>query len=79
MVKFIISTRSGETSKYTHEFNTYDVREEFLYPIEMNDIPGPDGGPQPDVNLATYLINVTEFKKPNVEIEKDGTKAGFLQ
>ena len=73
MVKFIISSDdSGETSKYTREFNTYGVREELLYPIEMND--SPLGQPQPDANLATYLINLKEFQKSNVKIEKNGNK-----
>lgn len=77
MVKFIISTRSGETSKYTHEFNTYDVREEFLYPIEMNDTSY--GEPQPDANLATYLINLTEFQKADVKIEKNESKVWLFK
>ena len=62
MVKFIISKGGyGETSRYTREYNTYGVREELLYPIEMND--SPLGQPQPDANLATYLINFQELQK----------------
>ena len=80
MVKFIISSddfKLGETSKYTREFNTYGVREELLYPIEMND--SPLGQPQPDANLATYLIKFKEFKKSNVRIQKNKDKVRFLK
>ena len=78
MVKFIISTgRYGETSMYTHEFNTYGVREELLYPIGMND--SSLGQPQPDANLVTYLIKFKEFQKSNVRIEKNGSKVRFFK
>ena len=77
MVKFIISRRpcgdiDVETSKYTREYNTYGVREELLYPIKMND--SSLGQPQPDTNLATYLINCKEFRKSNIKIQKNGSK-----
>ena len=62
---------------YTPEFNTYDVREEFLYPIEMNDTSY--GEPQPDANLASYLITLTEFKKTDVKIEKKRSKVRFFK
>ena len=76
MVKFIISKGGyGETSRYTREYNTYGVREELLYPIEMND--SLLGQPQPDANLATYLINLKEFQKSNVKIQKNGSKVWF--
>ena len=78
MVKFILSGDDfGETSRYTREYNTYGLREELLYPIEMND--SPLGQPQPDANLATYLINLKEFKKSKVKIEKNGSKVWFLK
>ena len=69
MVKYIISTPRGETSRYTREYNTYGVREELLYPIKMND--SSLGQQQPDANLATYLIKFKEFRKSNVRIEKN--------
>ena len=79
MVKFILSRRHAdmyiETSRYTREYNTYGVREELLYPIKMND--SSLGQPQPDANLATYLINLKEFQKSNVKIEKNGSKVRF--
>ena len=80
MVKFIISREPTyeETSKYTREFNTYGVREELLYPIKMND--SYPGQPQPDTNLATYLIKFKEFQKSNkVKIEKNGSKVRFFK
>ena len=79
MVKFIIFSKFGsiETSKYTHEYNTYGVREELLYPIKMND--SSLGQPQPGTNLATYLMNFKEFEKPNVRIAKNGSKVRFLK
>ena len=78
MVKFITSTLSrAETSKYTREYNTYGLREELLYPIKMND--SPLGQPQPDANLATYLIHLKEFQKSNVRIEKNGSKVRLLK
>ena len=72
MVKFIISRYGCETSKYTREYNTYGVREELLYPIKMND--SSLGQPQPDANMATYLINLKEFQKSTVKIKKNGSK-----
>ena len=78
MVKFILDRGlSREISKYSCEFNTYGVGEELLYPIEMND--SPLGQPQPDTNLATYLIQLKEFQKSNVEIEKNAGKARFYK
>ena len=78
MVKFIISRDyGGETSKYTREYNTYGVREELLYPIEMNDSSLKQ--PQPDANLATYLIKFQLFKKSNVRIKKNGSKGRFFK
>ena len=78
MVKFIIFSKFGsiETSKYTHEYNTYGVREELLYPIKMND--SSIGQPQPDAYLASYLVNFKEFEKSNIRIEKNGSKVRFL-
>ena len=77
MVKFLISNHfRTETSKYTREFNTYGVGEELLYPIEIND--SFLGQPQPDATLATYLIKLKEFQKSYVEIEKNRSKAWFL-
>ena len=78
MVKYIIPRTfgTGETSKYTREFNTYGVGEELLYPIKMND--SSLGKSQPDKNLATYLIILKEFKKSNVRIEKNGSKVRFF-
>ena len=65
-----------EKTKFSREFNTYGVGEEVLYPIEMNDL-WIDNRlvPQPDTNLATYLINFKEFKKSNVQVRKNGNKA----
>ena len=76
MVKFIISSYHGETSRYTREYNTYGEREDLLYPIKMND--SFLGKPQQDANLATYVIKFKEFKGPNVKIEKNGSKVRFL-
>ena len=77
MVKYIILTDSGETSKYTQEYNTYDVADELLFPIKMNK--SYLRQPQPDTNLATYLIKFKEFQKSNVNIEKNGSKVRFFQ
>ena len=75
MVKFIFSGYEYEISKYTRELNTYGEREELLFPIEMND--SSLGQPQPDANLASYLINCKEFKKSNIRIQKNGSKVRF--
>ena len=76
MVKFILSRGPGrEISKYSREFNTYGVGEELLYPIEMND--SDIGQPQPDTNLATYLIRFKEFQKSSVEIKKNANTDRF--
>ena len=77
MVKFLISSLYGETSKYSREFNTYGVGEELLYPIEMND--SDLGQPQPDTNLATYLVKFKEFQKSTLEIKKNASKARFYK
>ena len=79
MVKFIISREPTyeETSKYTREFNTYGVREELLYPIKIND--SYPGQPQPDTNLATYLVKLKEFQKSTVEIKKNASKARYYK
>ena len=78
MVKFLILNALGrETSKYSHEFNTYGMREELLFPIEMND--SFPGQPQPDTNLAIYLIKLKEFQKSTVEIKKNENKARFYK
>ena len=75
MVKYIITRESDGTdmAKFTCEFNTYGVGEELLYPIKMND--SSIGQPQPETNLATYLINFQEFYKSNVEVRKNGNQA----
>ena len=76
MVKFLIwSTVHEDTTKYSREFNTYGVGEELLYPIEMNE--SFLGQPQPDTNLATYLIKFKEFQKSTVEIKKNACKDRF--
>ena len=74
MVKWYIKSKEGivEYTKFSREFNTYGVGEELLYPVEMND--SSIGQPQPDTNLATYLINFQEFQKSNVEVSKNGYK-----
>ena len=77
MVKFIISTNGIETSKYTREYDTYGVREELLYPIEMN--VSIIGQKQPDANLASYLINCKTFKKSDVIIEKRGSQVRSIE
>ena len=75
MVKYIITRESDgtEMTKFSREFNSYGVGEELLYPVQMND--STIGQPQPETNLATYLINFKEFQKSNVEIKKSGNKA----
>ena len=74
MVKYIITTEnSTEINRFSCEFNTYGVGEELLYPVEMND--SSIGQPQPETNLATYLVIFQEFQKSNVEVRKDGNKA----
>ena len=74
MVKYIITLENGrEITKFSREFNTYGVGEELLHPVQMND--SFIGQPQPETNLATYLINFQEFQKSNVEIKKSGNKA----
>ena len=70
MVKYTITLENGtEITKFSREFNTYGVGEELLYPVRMND--SSLGQPQPATNLATYLINVKEFQKSNVEVRKN--------
>ena len=78
MVKYIITRESDGTdmAKFTCEFNTYGVGEELLYPIKMND--SSIGQPQPETNLATYLINFYLFQKSNVEIKSSGNKAWYF-
>ena len=74
MVKYIIKLENGtEMTKFSRELNTYGVGEELLNPVQMND--SSIGQPQPETNLATYLINFQEFQKSNVEIKKSGNKA----
>ena len=74
MGKYIITKEDGcERTKFSREFNTYGVGEELLYPVQMND--SSIGQPQPETNLATYLINFKEFQQSNVEIKKSGNKA----
>ena len=77
MVKYIITSKIDdyeiEFTRFSREFNTYGVGEDFLYPVQMND--STIGKPQPETNLATYLINFQELKKSNVEIRKSGNKA----
>ena len=73
MVKFIITLENGtEITKFSREFNTYGVGEELLHPVQVND--SLIGQPQPETNLATYLINFQEFQKLNVEIKRNGNK-----
>ena len=74
MVKYKILHRDGTVcTKFSREFNTYGVGEELLYPVQMND--SSIGQPQPETNLATYLINYQEFQKSNVEMKKIGNEA----
>ena len=74
MVKYIITLENGrEMTKFSREFNTYGVAEELLHPVQIND--SFIGQPQPETNLATYLINFKGFQKSNVEILKTGSKA----
>ena len=74
MVKYIITLEDGtEITKFSREFSTFGVGEELLYPVEMND--SPIRQPQPETNLATYLINFQVFHKSNVEVRKNGNKA----
>ena len=74
MVKYTIRLENGtELTKFSREFNTYGVGEELLHPIQLND--SSISQPQPEIHLATYLINFQEFQKSNVEIKKSGNKA----
>ena len=75
MVKYILTRESDgtEITKFSREFNTYGVGEELLYPVQIND--SSIGQPQPETNLATYLINFKEFQKSYVEIRKSGKTA----
>ena len=74
MVKYTITLENGtEITKFSREFNTYGVGEELLNPVQMND--SSIGQPQPETNLATYLINFQEFQKSKVEIKRNGNKA----
>ena len=74
MVKYTITEEYGrEITRFSREFNTYGVGEELLHPVQMND--SSIGQPQPEPNLATYLINFQEFQKSNVEVRKNGNKA----
>ena len=74
MVKYTLTTEFGtEKTRYSREFNTYGVGEELLHPIEMNN--SSIGQPQPETNLATYLVVFKEFKKSNVEVRKNRNKA----
>ena len=75
MVKYTITRESDgrEMTSFSREFNTYGVGEELLHPVQIND--SSIGQPQPETNLATYLINFQEFQKSNVEIRKNGNKA----
>ena len=81
MVKFTIvysyETKDyvRELTKFSREFNTYGVGEELLHPVRMNE--SFIGPPQPETNLATYLITFKEFQKSNVEIKKNTNKAWF--
>ena len=78
MVKFIIKLENGtEMTKFSRELNTYGVGEELLHPVQMND--SSIGQPQPETNLATYLINFKEFQKSKVEIRKNGDKAWLFK
>ena len=78
MVKWYIISKEGsvEYTKFSREYNTYGVGEELLYPIKMND--SSIGQPQPETNLATYLINFYLFQKSNVEIKSSGNKAWYF-
>ena len=75
---------------YTQEYNTY-FDDELLYPIEMNTTYLIDLNrnlnhkrqPQPDTNLATYLIKL-EFQKSrvtieNVRLENNASQVWFFQ
>ena len=79
MVKYIITRKGGgykygeDITKFSREFNIYGVGEELLHPVEVND--SSVGRPQPEINLATYLINFLEFQKSNVEIKRNRNKA----
>ena len=74
MVKYTITLEDGtEITKFSCKFNTYGVGEELLHPVQVND--SLIGQPQPETNLATYLIKFQEFKKSNVEIKRNGNKA----
>ena len=77
MGKYIIKHLGYEISKYTCEYDSYGVREELLYPIKMNR--STLGQPQPDTNLATYLIQFKEFEKTNVKIEKKGNEVRLFK
>ena len=75
MVKYTITRESDgiEHTFFSCEFNTYGVGEELLHPVQMND--SFIGQPQPETNLAIYLINFQEFQKSNVEVRKNRNKA----
>ena len=73
MVKYIITEQGFRRAKFSKEFNTYGIGEELLHPVKMND--SSIGQPQPETNLATYLINFQEFQKSKVEIKRNGNKA----
>ena len=77
MVRYIITLENGtEMTKFSRELNTYGAGEELLHPVQMND--SSIGQPQPETNLATYLINFKEFQKSNVEVRKNGNKAWYF-
>ena len=65
--------RCTQWTKFLREYNTYGVGEELLYPVKMND--SLLGQPQPETDLATYLITCNEFQKFNVIIKKNVNKA----
>ena len=74
MVKYTIPVENGrEMTRFSREFNTYGVGEELLHPVQIND--SSIVQPQPETNLATYMINFQEFQKSNVEVRKNGNKA----
>ena len=74
MVKYTIRLEDGsDMTRFSREFNTYGVGEELLHPVQVND--SSIGQPQPETNLATYLINFQEFQKSNVEVRKNGNQA----
>ena len=74
MVKYTITLENGTVlTNFSREFNTYGVAEELLHPVQIND--SFIGQPQPETNLATYLVNFQEFQKSNVEVMKNGIKA----